>query len=153
MKGLTVPQQEAAEALGTGKSNRATAVLVNVVEGTIRNWLKLPDFQAAVLEASAEYKSKVQRRLSGYALRAADTVGKAGAMLVEPSAPQLAAAKLTLQAIGVACDKVAVDHGGKVRVEVEVATMTLEQLTAEREALRVEREDLLAQLAGLDDGA
>lgn len=149
------PEREAAaEALGCGKSNRQAATIAGVSEGSIRNWLRSdPEFQAAVSVARKDYQSKVERRLSGYALRAADVVGKAGAMLAEPTAPQLAAAKLTLQAIGVAGDKLSVDHGGKVRVDV--ATMTPEQIAKEFDRLDAEREQLEAELfpEGYDEAA
>lgn len=151
---LTPEKEAAAEALGCGKSNRQAATIAGTSEASIRNWLrKDPEFQAAVTDARKDYQGKVERRLSGYALRAADVVGKAGAMLAEPTAPQLAAAKLTLQAIGVAGDKVAIDHGGKVGLEV--ATLTPEQIEAEREQLEKRREELEEQLwpHGYDEAA
>jgi len=148
MKQLSGEQQIAAEALGCGKSNRATAVLAKVSEGTIRNWLKLPDFQSAVKDARKEYQGKVERKLSGYALRAAETVGMAGAMKKDPSASQLAAAKLTLQAIGVAGDKVAIEHGGKVGVAV---SMDLDAAHAELEKLAEKESELIRELSGGKD--
>ena len=151
---LTPEKEAAAEALGCGKSNRQAATIAGTSEASIRNWLrKDPEFQAAVTDARKDYQSKVERRLSGYALRAADVVGKAGAMLAEPTAPQLAAAKLTLQAIGVAGDKLSVDHGGKVRVDV--ATMTPEQIAEEFDRLDAERERLESELfpEGYDEAA
>lgn len=147
---LTPEKEAAAEALGCGKSNRQAATIAGVSEGSIRNWLRSdPEFQAAVALARKDYQGKVERRLSGYALRAADVVGKAGAMLAEPTAPQLAAAKLTLQAIGVAGDKLSVDHGGKVRVE------TPEQIEAERAELDDRMEELETKMypRGYDEAA
>lgn len=96
------PEDElAALLLAKGKSNRFTATKVGCSEVTIRRRLMDPEFAARVSELQDAEIARAKRTIKSGAVLAAQTIRQAGAMKVNPSATQLAAAKTTLAAVGI----------------------------------------------------
>ena len=98
---LSLGDELAALLLAKGKSNRFVARKIDCDEGTIRNRLKDPVFAARVAELQDAEIARAKRTIKSGAVLAAQTIRQAGAMRVNPSATQLAAAKTTLAAVGI----------------------------------------------------
>jgi uncharacterized protein YchJ len=71
---LSTAQLDAVVYLAAGISISATAQQLNVHRATIHNWLKLPDFQAEILQARQDHAEYLQARLKEIADLALDAI-------------------------------------------------------------------------------
>lgn len=119
---LTPKQQRAITLLASGKSARATAAVLKCGERTVRNWLSLPSFKAALAEAEAGVLADLSRQVLTLPEKAIEVVR---AVLEDDTA----SASTRLRAAALAIDSLL-----KVReLGIEQRLTALEQALAERD--------------------